>query len=246
MKLNKENYFILLFALAVAFFTLLPYLVMDAHTPENQVFLYTMGNNYDQASYQAWIKQAEEGKILAGSNYTTERQAGKFFNPFFLVSGWFVKVTGLGMLSAYQVIRLLLVVLLILMLYKFSELFLKSFRERYFFTALAVLSSGFGFLLPANGLKYLQETYNIVSLDLWVPEANIFITLLEKPLFMAALLLILIIFMLLLKGLKVLERKNVYLAGFAMFLLALVHPYDLATIYGTMTLYLLWTKADRK
>jgi len=234
------------FAIIVAIITLVPYLIMDANTPPGNVFLYTMGNNYDQASYQAWIKQAEEGKILAGSNYTTERQSGKFFNPFFVVCGWFVKITGFGMIFAYQLIRLFFVVVLILVLFKFSELFLKSFPERFFFVALVSLFSGLSFLFPFKWLQYLKETYNIGPLDLWVPEANIFITLLEKPLFMMALILILITFMLLFKVFKSPERIKVYSAGFVMFLLGLVHPYDFATIYGTVVLFLLWTKADRK
>ena len=245
MNQRRSWFIVTAFAVIVALLTLIPYLVMDANTPEDSVFLYTMGNNYDQASYQAWMKQAEEGKILAGSNYTTERQPGKFFNPFFILCGWFVKVTGLPMLAAYQAIRLILVIVVILMLYKFSEFFLKGFRERFFFTALATLSSGFGFFLSTKWLKFFQETYNIVSLDLWVPEANIFITLLEKPLFMMALILVLLTFILLLKLFKSPKRSTVYYAGLVMFLLALIHPYDMATIYGVIVMYLLWSKADR-
>ena len=245
MNQRKDWFVVLLFAIIVSLLTLVPYLVMDANKPADSVFLYTMGNNYDQASYQAWIKQAEEGKILTGSNYTTERQPGKFFNPFFILCGWFVKVTGLSMISAYQVIRLLLVIIVILILFKFSEIFMKGFKERFFFTVLVTLSSGFGFLFSAKWLKFFQETYNLVSLDLWVPEANIFITLLEKPLFMTALILVLLTFILLLKLFKTPKRSTVYFAGLVMFFLALIHPYDMATIYGAIVMYLLWSKADR-
>ncbi|MCX5776042.1 MAG: hypothetical protein NTX32_00145 [Candidatus Firestonebacteria bacterium] len=244
--MKKERLWLLLFAIVFSLLTLVPYLFMQAGAPSGSVFLYTMGNNYDQASYQAWIKQAEEGKIFAGSNYTTEPQSGLFFNPFFYLCGNYVKLTGLNMLPAYQLIRMLLVVALVLMLYKFSEIFLSGFKERFFFTVLTSFSGGFGFLIPNAGLKHLQEVFNIVSLDLWVPESNIFITCLQKPLFMAALILMLLVFYFLLKGFVSLKKSSFFAAAGALFLLGLTHPYDLATVYGALTVYLFWSKADRK
>lgn len=244
--MKKERLWLLLFAIVFSLLTLVPYLFMQAGAPSGSVFLYTMGNNYDQASYQAWIKQAEEGKIFAGSNYTTEPQSGLFFNPFFYLCGNYVKLTGLNVLPAYQLIRMLLVVALVLMLYKFSEIFLSGFKERFFFTVLTSFSGGFGFLIPNAGLKHLQEVFNIVSLDLWVPESNIFITCLQKPLFLAALILMLLVFYFLLKGFVSLKKSSFFAAAGALFLLGLTHPYDLATVYGALTVYLFWSKADRK
>ncbi len=206
----------------------------------------SLGNNYDQASYLSWIKEGQEGKLLFEELYTTEKQSGLFFNPFFLACGQFTRITGLDMIVSYHVIRLLLVFCLVFALYLFSGLFFAKFRERFYCVALVSLGSGFGFLFSDSALNYLSKSFNLVALDLWVPETTVFSSMMHKPLFLAALICMILCFYFQLRALKSLNKYTVYASGLCGLMLALVHPYDLASVYAALFVFLLWSKSGYK
>ncbi|MEI7905255.1 MAG: hypothetical protein WCI43_07575 [Candidatus Firestonebacteria bacterium] len=245
MRKGKQNSILIwIFAILLALASALPYFAMNSGTPSGSVYMGSIGNGFDQASYLAWIKQGAEGKLLFSDNYTTEPQSGAFFHPFFLVCGWFVRLTGLEIIQAYHIIRSLLAILFIMMLFKFSELFLQNFKERFFFTALSALSAGFSFMFSPKILEYLNSTFLITPYDLIVPEATAFMAILHKPLFLMALILLLSSMFFLYRGFKNMKGKDILLSILMLFLLGFVHPYDLATVYITLVLYLIWTRAD--
>ena len=75
-----------------ALLTLLPYLAGHAVAPQGARFMWFIGNNLDQNSYMAWIKQGAEGRLLFEDKFTTEPQSGLFFFPFFLILGWICRL----------------------------------------------------------------------------------------------------------------------------------------------------------
>ncbi len=242
----KRLLFIALLAIGLGLLSELPYYFMAKTVPAGTVYMGSIGNNYDQASYLSWMKEGQEGKLLFEELYTTEKQSGLFFNPFFLVCGQFARFTGLDLIVAYHLLRLFLVLALVFTLYLFSGMFLAGFWERFFSVTLASLGSGLGFLFSDGTLSYLSKSFNLVALDLWVPETAIFSSILHKPLFLAALLLMLLSFYFQLKAFKSLNKYAVYASGFFGLLLALVHPYDLASVYGALFVFLVWSKSGLK
>jgi len=242
----KRLLFITLLATGIALLSEMPYYFMAKTVPAGAVYMGSLGNNYDQASYLSWIKEGQEGKLLFEELYTTEKQSGLFFNPFFLACGQFTRLTGLDIVVSYHIIRLLLVICLVFVLYLFSGIFFAKFWERYFSVTLVSLGSGIGFLFSDSALNYLSKAFNLVALDLWVPETTIFSSMTHKPLFLAALILIILCFYFQLKALKSLNKYAVYASGLFGLLLALVHPYDLASVYAALFVFLLWSKSGYK
>jgi len=109
-----------------ALLTLLPYLAGHAVAPQGARFMWFIGNNLDQNSYMAWIKQGAEGRLLFEDKFTTEPQSGLFFFPFFLILGWICRLTGAAPLFVYHGARVLLAFVLLLFAWSFSGRFLKD------------------------------------------------------------------------------------------------------------------------
>jgi len=75
-------------------------------------------------------------------------------------------------------------------------------------------------------------------LDLWVPEANIFLSLYHNPLYIASWTLILAIFLLMLLAWENNDYRYSWGAGGLALVLFNIHPYHPPTIYGILGIYL--------
>ncbi|MEI7905536.1 MAG: rhomboid family intramembrane serine protease, partial [Candidatus Firestonebacteria bacterium] len=191
---RKEIIYAAAWALLIALSTIIPYSIGASFAPPGQHFMGFIGNNLDQNSYTAWMKQAEEGRIFFSGKFTTEAQSGWFFHPFFLACGWFAKLAGLETAAAYHLIRVLLAFLLLLSAYFFSGKFLKGKGQRLFFLVFLSLSSGIGWLFPQGSLLLKENIYAITCADKWITESITFMCLTTKSLFLAATLLMLGVF----------------------------------------------------
>lgn len=241
MRNKRETFIVIAWCIAVMLITLIPYWYGSYQAPAGATYMGFIANNNDQSTYLAWIKQAADGKILLEDKFTTEFQAGLFFHPLFLITGWFSGITGIDALSSYHTLRIISGFFLMNLLYYFGCLFLKKFSHRFFFLVLASLSSGFGWLFSSPILPG-----NIQCLDLLAPEAITFLTILTKPLFSVSLILMLAIFMLMFKSYKSGKAVFTALAGLLGLILGLIHPYDMVSIYCISILYLILTKSALK
>ena len=238
---KKETIIVIVWCAVITLLSIVPYWFGAYHAPTGATYMQFIGNNNDQSTYLAWIKQAEEGKILFEDKFTTERQWGVFFHPLFLASGWFSAITGLDALTTYHLLRLVSGFLLLLAAYYFGGLFFKKFSHKFFFLAFVSLSSGFGWLFSGPFLSH-----NVMCLDLLITEAITFLIVLTKPLFSVSLILMLAIFMLMFKSYSSGKIRFSVLAGLLGLILGLIHPYDMVSVYSIGVLYLILTKSGLK
>lgn len=244
MPNKKELTIVIIWCIIIVFLSTIPYWFGSYYTPDGSTYMQFIGNNNDQSAYLAWIKQAEEGKILFEDKFTTESQQRVFLHPLFLAAGWFSNLSGFDTLATYHISRIVCGFLLLITLYYFGCLFFKKFSHRFFFLAFVSLSSGFGWLVFDP--KLLFEKYSVICLDLWVTEAITFLIILTKPLFSASLILMLIILIYLFKCYNTNKSYFSIIAGISGLLLGLIHPYDLVTVCSINVLYLFLIKANFK
>jgi hypothetical protein len=243
---KKEIIALIVWSIFIIILSIIPYLIGASYCPPGMKFMYFIGNNFDQNSYIAWMKQAQEGNILFEDKFTTEPHPKVFFHPFFLFCGIFSSITGIDLLITYHLIRVIFTFILLILVYLFSSIFLSKIHYKLFFLMLISLSSGLGWLAPHPLLSPLGNNYQIMSIDMWVSEAITFLIILTKPLFITALILMISIFILILKSY---ETKKVYLsviAGILGAILGLIHPYDIITIYSVNIIYLIWIRGNYK
>ncbi len=220
-----------------AMLTLLPYLAGNSLAPAGTKFMWFIGNNLDQNSYMAWIKQGAEGRFLFEDKFTTEPQSGLFFFPFFLLLGWICRLTGLAPLAVYHGARILLAFTLLLLAYVFSGRFIKDPKQRIYFLILLSISSGFGWLFQDKvSLNPETNPFTLTAADMWITETITFTTMLTKPLFTVSVISMLGIFSGMLNAFESGKAKYAVFAGLAGIFLALTHPYDMVTVYGVLAL----------
>ncbi len=220
-----------------ALLTLLPYLAGNSLAPAGTRFMWFIGNNLDQNSYMAWIKQGAEGRILFEDKFTTEPQSGLFFFPFFLILGLISRLTGAAPLFVYHGARVLLAFVLLLSAWNFSGRFIKDQNQRLFFLIILSVSSGFGWLFQDKvSLNPETNPFTLTAADMWITETITFTTMLTKPLFTVSVISMLGIFSGMLNAFESGKTKYAVFAGAAGLFLALTHPYDMVTVYGVLAL----------
>lgn len=79
------------------------------------------------------------------------------------------------------------------------------------------------------------EILLLLPTDQWVSESNTFLTLLHSPLFLLSQILLLSIFWIFLQPRR---ARQLWLAAATIFLLALIHPYDLVTVATVLPIFL--------
>lgn len=180
--------------------------------------------------YLSYFEQAKQGHILFSDLYTGEEQIAAIFNPFFLMFGWLGKALNLPNVIVHHLARIILIPSLVIALFAlFSRVFQKKSSLR-LAMILAMLSSGLGvFAAPffENNPDYFAR-----PMDLWVPEFNIFLTIMRNPLYIAALTLIILTFLFFASAIEKNKIRWSILSGLSALLLFSIHPYHVLTVYA--------------
>jgi hypothetical protein len=199
-------------------------------------------NFEDAHGYLAKMRQGAEGRLLYQIPFTSEDHDGAFVGGFFLALGWICALTGLPVMWMWHISRVVFGFLLLLSAYAFIALFLEERRQRLVAYLLVCFSAGFGWVVLLTG-RFSILGFDLI--DFKMPEAHIFFTLLTFPHFAAGAMLLLLIFMLCLLLHRTQQWRYAGLAGLASLTLAVVHPYNLLIVAGTLGLWLLvmiWTE----
>jgi len=114
--------------LLLALVTSLPYLFGYVASPAEKYFLGFVLNPADQNTYFMWMSQVASGETLLRNLYTSTPHEGAILNLVFLAAGWAGKLLG-SLDIAYQLLRLVAVVLLAWSVWLFVATFTAS-RER--------------------------------------------------------------------------------------------------------------------
>ena len=224
--------------LLLALVTSLPYLYGLLSAPDDRYFLGFVLNAKDQNTYFMWMTQAADGEPLLRNLYTSIPHDGAMLSLIFLFGGLLTNLFG-SLDVAYQVLRVLAVVLLGWSLWLFVATFVETRSERRWVYLLAVFGAGLGWVW--NLARLVSGDYGGVvadndlltrPFDLWVPEGYVFFSMLVMPHFTAAIALLLLTVRLAALGLYEDRLGLTAIAGVMCFLLSFVHPYDVLIALG--------------
>jgi hypothetical protein len=205
--------------------TSVPYLVFWFHTPAGYHYSWILPPfPEDSFAYMAWSRQAVNGSLLFQLKYTALPHAAFLFQPFFLVGGWISRLFGCDIGIVHWALKAVGVVLFFAAFYKYTDYLGLSRFQSIAASVFVGVSSGFGGLFAFLGLA---KQWHIVPADLWMPEVSTYWSLLWNPLFPYSLTLIVLIVYCLDRGTRNARQSDFWLGGFAIGILALIHPYAL-------------------
>ncbi|MGQ0601235.1 MAG: hypothetical protein ACT4QE_06005, partial [Anaerolineales bacterium] len=215
--------------------TTLPYLFATFTAPADKQFMGIMVNVPDHAQYFSWFHQYRT-QDLASNTLTPEPNRSIFFNLLWWMLAKLGAWLGLGYAAMFQALRVVVTVAFPVLLYRMCAWFLPDRLMRQTAFLLALLSSGFGWVLIV--LKYLlQLDFPLeAQLLIYIVEPNSFFGLLSTPHLIGG-ALYMWTFDLILRG----EAKGQYrfavAAGLWTLFLGWQHAYDLLLVYGILGLY---------
>lgn len=239
---KKELLFIGGMILLVIVLTAAPYLYGYFKAPADKVFI---GGNFLSTSdifvYYSYIEQAKAGNFIFQDLFTSENQNRVIFNIFWLAVGLAAKVFSLSSFFILQIFRIIFIPILIFTLYFFISFITKDKKQRFWGLLLLLFSSGLGdwLYIYFNGLDYGGGAVNY-PIDLWITEANIFLTMSYFAAhFMASLALMIWIFLLMYLALNHNKIKYSLSAGLLALILFNFHPFYIVSIFIILFSYLL-------
>ncbi|OGL88720.1 hypothetical protein A3I42_01665 [Candidatus Uhrbacteria bacterium RIFCSPLOWO2_02_FULL_49_11] len=182
-------------SIILIFVTGAPYLYGYVQTPPGATYtgLHALTPG-DFNVYYAQMLQAGRGDMAERNLFAGIDGVGSIsmVNAFWYCLGIMAHTAGISMPLAFHLARLALIPLLVLVLHQLLRI-LVPFRAFYTAGVLTFLGSGIGYLaLPFLKSPPFEGRYDW-PLDLWVPEANTFLTLYHSPHLLASLILFLFV-----------------------------------------------------
>jgi arabinosyltransferase C len=203
------------FVAVVLILSSLPAVFGILNTPSDSQYLGVQWNIDDHAVYAAWMKQAQEGRLLFENRFTTDDQPGLTIHLYFLLTGWLSKLTGISL--AMHIGRIVFSALAMMALFRLISRVAKPGMEQFLTMSLAVFGGGVGW---AAWKRYGQDS----PIDVWQAEAFVFPSLLTNGLFAVSLWLMLVVLN------KMADAKDswkpVLPAAIALLALTNIHTYD--------------------
>lgn len=215
--------------------TTLPFLyAWFLNTPDKQ-FLGLLTNPLDGNTYLAKMLAGAQGEWLFHLSFTSEDHQGALLFLFYTLLGKATALFGAPMIAGFQAARVVAGLFFLLCAYVFVAAFFSDLRLRRYCFLLICLSSGLGWLTVATGM---------IAVDLAVPEANSFYSLLANPHFPFSTGLTLLVF---LSSLKVLQKRTfstVAVASILSLVMSLIQPFLVFSTAAILAAYLIrraWT-----
>ncbi len=182
----------------------------------------------DTNVYFSFMKQAEQGKVFAENLFTSEPQRGSLLHPLWLLLGWVAGLFRLSIPFVYHAARVVLGIVFLVMVYRIIAALFADTRSRLIALVLLAFSSGIGTFFSIGDWNNYSVLLLLLPADQWVSESNTFLTLMHSPLFILSQILLVSIVWSLVRDRD--ARQNPFWLGCLVFLLGLVHPYDLVTV----------------
>ncbi len=214
--------FALVFAVAIAALSLLPYVLAYLWTPPGRHFAGFFFIADDATTYLAKMRQGADGSWLWNDPYTSEPHGGVFLFSFYLLFGHLAALLHLPLIAAYHLARISGAIALVIAADRLCRRLLWPGLQR-LGLVLVILGSGAGFLAQALGNPSLLGS-RVEALDLHLPELSGWYSILAIPHFAWATALIIAA---LLGLLRIAERpawRAVALTSAALVALTAIHP----------------------
>ncbi|UCC85579.1 MAG: hypothetical protein JSV81_12010 [Anaerolineales bacterium] len=225
---GKEWRWALTWAGVILALSCLPYLIAWAATPPGYQFSGILVNPFDGNSYLAKMRQGWAGSWQFHLTYTPEPHEGAYIFLFYLGLGHVARLTGLSLILVYHMARLLAGLAVLIAAYAFLVRLTSDRHER---------RLAFWLVGASAGLGWLGLVLGAFPIDLSVPEAFVFFSLMSNPHFPLAIALMLIVVQA-----AVWPASGIWrwlYPGLTALALALVQPLALAAVYAAVALYLL-------
>jgi hypothetical protein len=185
-----------------------------------------------------WMSQVASGEVLLRNLYTSIPHEGAVLNLVFLAAGLAGKLLG-SLDLAYQLLRLVAVVVLAWSAWLFVATFTATRERRRWLFLTVVFGAGVGWVwnlyrLWNGDFGGLVSDTDMLSrpLDMWVPEGFVFYSMLVMPHFSVAIALLLLTVRSAAIGLADNRLAMTATAGLLCFALSFVHPYDVLIALG--------------
>jgi len=229
-------------ALLVLSLTSLPYLLgYYLSSPEMHFGGFVIAVE-DGNSYIAKMGQGARGEWLFHLPYTSEDHKEALLFIFYLLLGKLARISGLSLVTTFQLARLVLASFLLITIYVFISFFTPWRALRRISFLLCCFSSGLGWLLITCGLPSL---FGDMPIDFWVPDAFAFLVVFTFPHLSLSQTLLLGIFLLALLAFESDEWRFSLLASFMGLAVSLIHPYTLPVVGTVLGSYILATSKKR-
>lgn len=239
---KREWRFIALFSLLFIFITLIPLIFGLVFAPAGKTLTGVYFNiPADLPVYYSHLEQVRQGNLLFDNLFSNDGQK-PVFNIFWLTGGWLVRFLPFSNLINFNILRVLLIPVLILVSYFFISYFLSEVKWRQLSLVLLFFSSGLGFLLLDRFVRFpsnFENNYFNWPMDLWVPELTIFSSSYHSPHFIASWILILLIFFFTLLFSQTYQWCYSFFGGVSALLLFSFHPFHIITIFSVIAVYFL-------
>lgn len=238
---KKEWCFLILVTLFVILLTTAPYLYGWYQTPVGYTYtgLHSL-TPADMHVYFSWMEQVKQGDFISVDLYTSETQHKVILNGFWSVMGLIALISGLSNITVFHLIRILLIPLFLFVLYLLAAYFWQDKKWRKICFIFLTFASGLGFLISGiiDQSVYRKGWYNW-PLDLWAPETNNLLTMLQSGhLILASMFIIIVLFLMFFAFEKNILKYSVS-AGIIAAILFQFHPFHVPTIFGVLSIYLL-------
>lgn len=191
----------------------------------------------DTNVYFSFMKQAEQGRVFAENLFTSEPQHGSLLHPLWLLLGWIAGLFHLSIPLVYHTARAMLGVVFLTMAYRIIAALFTDTRSRLIALTLLAFSSGLGTFFSIGDWNNYSVLLLLLPADQWVSESNTFLTLMHSPLFILSQILLVSIAWSLVRDRD--AQQNPFWLGCLVFLLGLVHPYDLVTVAALAVAFIL-------
>lgn len=210
-------------AIGVSLLTLVPYLVARQAAPPGWVFSGFLVNPYDGFSYLAKMRQGFEGSWLFVLPYAADPGRPTYLFGFYLALGHFARLSGVPLVTAFHVSRVLAGSVMYLAVYALLERLPLRRAARW---------SAYALVLGISGLGWLGVAAGVAASDLLIPESVPWVAILVNPHFPLAAAALTLGF---LAALTPASRWTAAgLAGAAGLVLGIVQPFVLATLWSVL------------
>jgi hypothetical protein len=219
---HRRPSFALVFAVAIAALSLLPYLLAYTWAPPGHHFGGFFFIADDATTYLAKMRQGAEGSWLWNDPYTSEPHGGVFLFSFYLLFGHLTALLHLPLIAGYHLARISGAVALIIATERLCRRLLSP-ELRTLGLVLVILGSGAGFLAQVLGNPSLLGS-PVEALDLHLPELSGWYSILAIPHFAWATALIIVSLLGLLQIAEQPRWRPIGLTSLALVALTAIHP----------------------
>jgi len=185
-------------------------------------------NQYDINHYIASINQGQRGYWLYDEWHTPEPVEKQFLNFPYILLGHLSRLIQVDSRTAYHIGRLLALPFLLLGLYALLCVFIDNVKKRKIYYLFLTFPIGLSFLFIPAGLW---------TMEYFVPESNVFMSMICAPHFIAGLAVLTWVVWLYLKNQKKGKNIHKYLIILLLTILSITYPFLLVNILGTCLLY---------